>query len=48
MFKKIINENVCTIERVRGGAGYFVSEKLKAEIESAGCTGIEFQPIEQV
>jgi hypothetical protein len=48
VFKKIINENVCTIERVRGGAGYFVSEKLKAEIESAGCTGIEFQPIEQV
>ncbi|MFN5424502.1 MAG: imm11 family protein [Bacteroidota bacterium] len=48
VFKKIINENVCTIERVRGGAGYFVSEKLKAEIESAGCTGIEFQPIEQM
>jgi hypothetical protein len=48
VFKKIINENVCTIERVRGGAGYFVSEKLKAEIESAGCTGIEFHPIEQI
>lgn len=47
VFKKIINENVCTIERVRGGAGYFVSEKLKAEIESAGCTGIEFYPIQQ-
>lgn len=25
---------------------YFVSEKLKQEIEDAGCTGIEFQPIE--
>lgn len=25
---------------------YFVSEKLKKEIEDAGCTGIEFQPIE--
>jgi hypothetical protein len=25
---------------------YFVSEKLKKEIEDVGCTGIEFQPIE--
>lgn len=25
---------------------YFVSEKLKQQIEDAGCTGIEFQPIE--
>lgn len=25
---------------------YFVSEKLKQEIENAGCTGVEFQPIE--
>ncbi len=23
---------------------FFVSEKLKQEIEQAGCTGIEFQP----
>jgi hypothetical protein len=48
VFNKIIDEEVCTIERVRGGAGYFVSEKLKQEIESAGCTGIEFLPIEQI
>jgi hypothetical protein len=48
VFNKIIVEEVCTIERVRGGAGYFVSEKLKQEIESAGCTGIEFLPIEQI
>ena len=48
VFNKIIDEEVCTIERVRGGAGYFVSEKLKQEIELAGCTGIEFLPIEQI
>jgi hypothetical protein len=48
VFNKIIVEEVCTIERVRGGAGYFVSEKLKQEIELAGCTGIEFLPIEQI
>jgi hypothetical protein len=48
LFNKIIDEEVCTIERVRGGAGYFVSEKLKQEIELAGCTGIEFLPIEQI
>jgi hypothetical protein len=33
---------------VSAGVGYFVSEKLKEEIESAGFTGIEFQPIEQI
>lgn len=48
VLNKIIDEKACTIERVRGGAGYFVSEKLKQEIESAGCTGIEFLPIEQI
>lgn len=29
------------------GLGYCVSEKVKQEIESAGCTGIEFEPVEQ-
>jgi len=29
---------------VRGGIGYYVSEKLKKEIEDAGCTGIRFRP----
>lgn len=28
------------------GQMYFVSENLKKEIEDAGCTGIEFQPVE--
>jgi hypothetical protein len=48
VFKKIIDENVCTIESIYGGVGYFVSEKLKGAIESAGCTGIECLPIEQI
>lgn len=29
------------------GLGYCISEKLKAEIESAGCTGVDFEPLEQ-
>ncbi|MCA6467245.1 MAG: hypothetical protein IM591_15310 [Chitinophagaceae bacterium] len=48
VFKNKIDYNFCTIENVSAGVGYFVSEKLKEEIESAGCTGIEFQPIEQM
>lgn len=28
------------------GGNFYVSENLKKEIEDAGCTGIEFQPIE--
>lgn len=48
VFKNKIDYNFCTIENVSAGVGYFVSEKLKEEIESAGCTGIEFHPIEQM
>jgi hypothetical protein len=47
VFKSKVDHNLCTIRRVSGGAGYFVSEKLKEEIELAGCTGIEFYPIQQ-
>lgn len=32
------------ISGVEGGVKYIVSEKLKQEIEAAGCMGIEFQP----
>ncbi len=32
---------------VSSGIGYYVSEHLKNEIEEAGCTGIEFEPVEQ-
>lgn len=39
-----ITEDFFALKCVSGGIGYFVSEKLKIEIENAGCTGIEFQP----
>jgi hypothetical protein len=34
------------LTNVYGGVGYFVSEILKAKIEEAGCTGIEFEEVE--
>lgn len=40
------NSHFFTLLNVEGGVKYIVSEKLKKEIEDAGCTGIEFQPIE--
>lgn len=40
-----ISDNLFMLRYVFGGM-HFVSEKLKQEIEDAGCTGIEFQPIE--
>lgn len=36
--------NFLVLNKVSGGVHYLVSEKLKKEIEDAGCTGIEFQP----
>ena len=30
-----------------GGIGFFVSEKLKFEIEAAGCTGILFKALNE-
>lgn len=45
--KSNIKEQILTIENVYGGVGYYISEKLKQEIESADCTGIEFEPVEQ-
>ncbi len=41
-----VNENFFILKYVNGGVGYFVSDTLKQEIEDAGCTGIEFQPVE--
>lgn len=41
-----VNQDFFVLLHVEGGAKYVVSEKLKSEIESAGCTGIEFRPIE--
>lgn len=39
-------EDFFILKYVNGGIGYYVSEKLKNEIEDACCTGIEFQPAE--
>jgi hypothetical protein len=44
LYKNIEND-FFALRYVSGGL-FFVSEKLKKEIEEAGCTGIEFQPIE--
>lgn len=43
---KDVKEDFFALNFVEGGIGYYVSEKLKMTIEDAGCTGIEFQPIE--
>ena len=39
-----IEKDFFLLRYIEGGTGYFVSERLKQEIEEAGCTGIEFQP----
>lgn len=39
----IINKDFFVLRYAFGGM-FFVSEKLKQEIENAGCTGIEFKP----
>lgn len=41
-----INEDFFILTHVEGGVGYFVSERLKSEIESANCTGIDFMPVD--
>jgi hypothetical protein len=41
-----LSEDFFILKYVFGGIGYYVSERLKQELEDAGCTGIEFQPIE--
>ncbi len=45
---KLINDIKDDFFRLRyvSGKMYIISEKLKKEIEDAGCTGIEFQPVE--
>ena len=35
------------MRHVKGAIGYYVSSYLKNEIEDAGCTGIEFEPVEE-
>jgi hypothetical protein len=41
-----VNEDFFMLKYVNGGIGYYVSEKLKQEIEDSGCTGIEFMSAE--
>lgn len=40
------SQNLLLFIHVDGGIQYCVSEKLKMEIEAAGCTGIAFSPVE--
>lgn len=42
-----IKKDFFIINFVSGGIGYYVSAKLKQEIENAGCTGIAFELINQ-
>lgn len=42
-FVNQVEENLVILRYVDGGIGYYVSEKLKNEIESVGCTGILFK-----
>jgi hypothetical protein len=42
-----IQQDLILLIKVYGGIGYYVSEKLKQEIEATGCTGIVFEPVEQ-
>lgn len=42
VFVKKTNQDFIQLRQVAGGVGYYVSEKLKNEIQSAGCTGINF------
>jgi hypothetical protein len=44
-FQEGISKNFLQIENVKGGIGYFVSDNLKKQIESAGCTGISFEKV---
>lgn len=48
VFNKMINNNLVIVNYIANGVvGYFVSEKLKRKIEDSGCTGIDFEPVEQ-
>lgn len=44
--KNNISSDFFALQNVEGGVKYITSEKLKNEIENAGCKGIEFMPIE--
>ena len=49
--KLVLNENKLKADFFRldyTAKGYYVSEKLKSEIESAGCEGVLFKPMESL
>lgn len=48
VFHTEINTHFFALSRVSGGVGFYVSEKLKQEIEMAGCTGLSFEKVECV
>lgn len=39
------NKDLLVLSWVEGGIGFYVSKKIKSEIENSGCTGIQFSPI---
>ncbi len=41
------NKDFIIMQKVYGGIGFYVSEKIKKEIEDAGCTGIVFTKPEE-
>lgn len=45
--KKEVKNDLFVLRHTVSGSGYFVSEKLKNEIEEAGCTGIRFMGINE-
>lgn len=45
--KATTSQHLILLRHVSGGVGYYVSEKLKKEIEEAGCIGIDFEAVEQ-
>lgn len=49
VIKLNVSEHLFALRKVHSGIGYYVSEKLRAEIESAGCTGLGYlDPNEQI
>lgn len=39
------NKDLLVLRWVEGGIGFYVSEKIRSEIESAKCIGVEFTPV---
>lgn len=46
--KRMVSKELFLLTGVDGGVGYYVSPKIKNEIEAAGCTGICFEAVELI